>query len=249
MSQATGEASADAVTFSRRELKFALPGVDPAAIIATLAGSLEPVRFGKRDDSVVQSIYFDNDQLVSCRESMDGVSRRTKLRLRWYDSPMTEVMQLWFELKHRRNVSVSKQRFPIQLERPLSEYRFGELHQIILCAIANECSSAAEWFAQRPSPTVLIAYRRRHFRDPSSGIRITIDRDICGYDQLGLGSPALRLATPLDGLTVIEVKTPVGDEIEAGKLLYPLKPRITRSSKYASCCSRMGWGILSEPHD
>ena len=35
----------------------------------------------------------------------------------------------------------------------------------------------------------------------------------------------------------------------AAALLYPLKPRLTRSSKYASCCSRMGWRILSEPHD
>ena len=249
MSRVIGPASADAVTFSRRELKFSLPDIDAAGIITTLSGHLEPVAFGKESDSLVQSIYFDNDQLVSCRESMDGVSRRTKLRLRWYDSPMTEVRQLWFELKHRRNVSISKQRFPVRLDRPLSEYRFDELHRVLLRSIGGESESAAEWLAQRPSPTVLVSYRRRHFRDPLSGIRLTVDRDIRGYDQLGLGSPAQRFATPLDDVTVVEVKTPLGDEIGAAALLYPLKPRLTRSSKYASCCSRMGWRILSEPHD
>jgi hypothetical protein len=249
VNRATGAASDDAVTFSRRELKFALPGVDAAAIIETLSGNLEPVSFGDRDDSMVNSIYFDDDQLVSCRESMDGVSRRTKVRLRWYDSPLAEVRDLWFELKHRRNVSISKQRFAIHLELPLSEYRFADLHQILLRSIESECETAAEWLAQRPAPTVLVAYRRRHFRDRQSGIRLTVDRDICGYDQLGLRSPALRFATPLDDVAVIEVKTPVGEEAGAAALLYPLKPRLTRSSKYASCCSRMGWRILSEPHD
>jgi hypothetical protein len=67
----------DAVTFARRELKYALPGADATKIIATLSTNLEPVSFGDAADSGVSSIYFDNDQLVSCRESMDGVCRRT----------------------------------------------------------------------------------------------------------------------------------------------------------------------------
>jgi hypothetical protein len=237
----------DAVTFARRELKFALPGADAAKIISTLSGNLEPVSFGDGDDSGVNSIYFDNDHLVSCRESMDGVSRRTKVRLRWYDSPPEETRQVWLELKHRRNVSISKDRFPVQLERPLADYSYRELQRFVLDRIESE--AALEWFEQRSCPTVLVAYRRRHFRDAASGVRITVDRDIRGYDQLGFSSPGLRFATPLEGLTVIEVKTPVGGESLAAPLLYPLKLRITRSSKYASCCSRMGWRILAEPHD
>ena len=247
MSQVIRATGDDAVTHARRELKFALPGVDAATIIGTLSTNLKPIAFGSEPDSRVSSIYFDDDQLISCRESMDGVSRRTKLRLRWYDSPPEATRELWFELKHRRNVSISKERFPILLERPLSEYRYTDLHRHVMGSLASE--TAEEWLMRRPSPTVLVSYRRRHFRDPSSGIRLTVDRDICGYDQLGFAKPGLRFATPLDGLTVIEVKTPVGEESRAAELLYPLRPRLTRSSKYASCCSRMGWQILAEPHD
>lgn len=239
--------SDDAVTFARRELKYALPGADAAKIIGTLATNLEPVSFGGGADSGVSSIYFDDDQLVSCRESMDGVSRRTKVRLRWYDSELASDGKVWLELKHRRNVSISKERFPLQLERPLSNYRYDELQRFVLGALENP--AAIEWLEQRSSPTVLVAYRRRHFRDAATGVRITVDRDIRGYDQLGFLAPALRFATGLEDLTVIEVKTPVGEESLAAALLYPLKLRLTRSSKYASCCSRMGWRILSEPHD
>ncbi|MGI9240223.1 MAG: polyphosphate polymerase domain-containing protein [Verrucomicrobiales bacterium] len=247
MSQVIRAAGDDAVTLARRELKFALPGVDAAAIIETLSTNLKPVAFGSEPDSRVSSIYFDDDQLISFRESMDGVSRRTNLRLRWYDGPPEDITELWFELKHRRNVSISKERFPIQLERPLSAYRYVDLHRHVMASLASE--TAEEWLMRRPSPTVLVSYRRRHFRDLATGIRLTVDREICGYDQLGFSMPGLRFATPLEDLTVIEVKTPVGEEARAAELLYPLKPRLTRSSKYASCCSRMGWQILAEPHD
>lgn len=247
MSRASSAAGPDAVTLERRELKFALPGVDSAAIIETLSGNLEPLAFGGAADSRVSSIYFDNDQLVSCRESMDGVSRRTKVRMRWYDAPLEEATELWFELKHRRNVSISKERFPIRLPRPLSAFPFADLHRYVTRSLGSK--TAQEWLSLRPSPTVLVSYRRRHFRDPASGIRLTVDREICGYDQLGLRVPARRFGTPLEGVTVIEVKTPVGEEAKAAELLFPLKPRLTRSSKYASCCALMGWHILAEPHD
>ena len=50
--------------------------------------NLTPIAFGAGEVSLVSSIYFDDDQLNSCRESLAGVNRRTKVRLRWYDRPL-----------------------------------------------------------------------------------------------------------------------------------------------------------------
>ena len=53
--------------------------------------------------------------------------------------------------------------------------------------------------------------------------------------------PNNRFPLPYDEVVVLEVKAPVGYEADVNKLLYPLKPRLARLSKYAQCCAIMGW--------
>jgi hypothetical protein len=235
-------ARTDSVTFSRKELKFVLLGADAQSICSVLSANADPISFNGQRTSQVNSIYFDNDRLESCCDSLDGISPRTKTRLRWYDQPFANG-SAWFELKRRNNLHVDKSREEIDFGRPIDQLGYD---QIVHTIIEQAGSEAALALSKYDTATTLVCYDRSHFSDRRSPIRLTVDYNICGYDQLGSKSPVRRFESALEGLTLIEVKIPDGFEADVGPLLYPLRPRLSRSSKYASCASLMGWHMLSD---
>ena len=83
-------AGADAVTAARRELKFAFRHADVGKLSTLLAVNARRVVFGAEAVSCVCSIYFDDERLTALHESVAGVARRSKLRVRWYDRPMAD---------------------------------------------------------------------------------------------------------------------------------------------------------------
>jgi SPX domain protein involved in polyphosphate accumulation len=235
----------DAVTGVRREVKFVFPAADPEKIARVLEQNAEPVRFGESDVSSVSSIYFDDHRLSSCEESMAGVSRRVKLRVRWYDESMA-TRRLFFERKRREGSTIHKDRTAFDLAAPLDRIPYSKLVDQ-LDAQLDPVDGA--WLARRQEPTMLVAYRRRHFRDRDSAIRITLDWDLRGYDQLGRLRPSRDTEVEADWRVIVEGKAVPGSEDALRALLAPLRPRLSRSSKYVHCCSRAGWPQIPEVHD
>ncbi len=235
--------AAIAATAPRRELKFALRNADLGKIERVLECNLKPIAFGNSPISHVNSIYFDDARLTACEESMAGVTRRTKLRVRWYDQPLP-AGDAHFELKHHIGATIQKARVPLRIDESMHDYR-----TLIERLAPSLDQTQACWLALRNEPTVMVCYKRRHFRDPATGIRVTLDFDITGYDQRGSRRIIRRFPAMVDGQAVIEVKTPEGDDRAAAALLHPLALRLTRFSKYVLCCQRMGWGGLSDRYE
>ena len=109
LSSARISTEVDAIALSRRELKFVFPRTDVPALRRMLETNARAVRFGPERATSVNSIYFDDDRLTACRENLAGVSRRAKIRLRWYDTAMGGGL-LFFEVKSRNGVLVEKKR-------------------------------------------------------------------------------------------------------------------------------------------
>jgi hypothetical protein len=230
----------DSVTAFRREMKFALRGIDLRTVLEVLSGSTASIAFGDGPVSYVNSIYFDDHGLTAARESLDGVDPRSKIRLRWYDSPFPKA-RVTFELKQRSDSYIRKHRVPLALASELGMQPYDRFVSELTDILPD---SAAAWLAVRSEPTVLVTYARRHFRDRDSGMRLTVDYDIAGFDQTAQARPSRRFGVPLHDLVVIEAKASVVDELRVRHLLYPLKPQLTRSSKYLQCCRQMGWSTL-----
>ena len=227
----------DAVTTHRRELKFPFDRADVGKLSALLEANARRVVFGAKVVSSVASIYFDDERFTAVHQSLAGVARRTKVRLRWYDEPMAHG-DLFFEVKHRRGLDIHKRRVPLRTSAPLDTWRYRDLTTGLAELLDDD---QAAMLAAGPEPTVLVAYRRQHFRDPESDVRLTLDYDIVGCDQLGLLRPARRFGVPLHDLAVLEVKAPPTRLDAVPRLLFPLKPRLLRSSKYVQCCLQMDW--------
>lgn len=237
-------ATDDAVTAERREMKFVYHARDAAAIRGVLEGNLQRVRFGAGAVSRVNSIYFDDDRLSGCEESLAGVSRRWKLRLRWYDRALPG-RRVFFEEKIRRGIMIAKQRVALEAREPLESVGYRAITSALGQVLDRRLAGRLDL---RGDPAVLVAYRREHFRDRESGARVTLDYDIEGFDQRGKARPNRRGGTPIHDLVVVEVKTPPEEEVVARRLLFPLRPRLSRCSKYVQCCERQEWSRLNDRH-
>ncbi len=63
-------------------------------------------------------------------------------------------------------------------------------------------------------------YRREHFVSDDGSLRLTIDYDLCFYDQTGKQFVSTSFAHRARDFLVLEGKTPVGREHELKELLY-----------------------------
>jgi hypothetical protein len=226
------------VATGRREIKFLL-GCQVDAVQRLLRSRLPVVRFGRADESIVSSIYFDDERLSSCEQSLAGQNPRYKLRLRWYDRE-APAGDAFFEVKRRFATNVQKQRVPIRVPDVIQSQ-----HELLAYLSETLDPALAARLVARPCPTVLVCYRRLHLRDPVTGTRCTIDRDIVGFDLFHRTGVERRFPVPL-GASLLEVKLPADVRDLPGGVLTQLRLRPTRFSKYVVCASRMGWLQLSD---
>lgn len=189
-------------------------------------------------ESLVSSVYFDNCGLSSFRDNLAGVGTRFKLRLRWYDSNLP-AHSAFFEIKRRENRFTMKKRYAVTSSALLGQMSFHEMITELLRLLPEE---PRELLRAHPLPVVLVRYRRRHYhaRDPLLPARLTLDHGIAGVGQMGCRRIYTRFFMPLFDRTVLEIKSAVDIEKHIPYLLYPLRPRLSRFSKYVLCCSLMG---------
>ena len=104
----------------RREVKFALPLADLEKLRTILEVNLRRQVFAGKS-SHVSSIYFDDHGLSACHENINGVEKRGKLRLRWYDG---SDQKFFFEVKRRIGSVLDKRRLAIESAEPFGLQRF-----------------------------------------------------------------------------------------------------------------------------
>jgi VTC domain len=225
----------------RQEIKFAIPRADLGKFRSILEINCRPVRYGN-ETSRVMSLYFDDALLTSCRLNLDGAARRSKVRLRWYDTHFPEGA-LFFEVKKRTDEALVKERIALRARMPRGTMPLRGLAEELSLLLPD---TASELLRQRPEPILITEYERRYFEAVDAPIRVTIDSDLAFYPQLGRREASRRFGERAPDLVILEVKAPVGCEARARELLHPMAPWVSRSSKYVMGCQYLG--LLSGGH-
>lgn len=220
---------------SRTEVKFTLQDADVNKLRMLLAGRCRREIY-KHPVSVVHSLYFDDARLSACYANLNGNGQRRKLRLRWYDSQLAPD-NFFFEIKWRNNRVTGKHRFQIRSQQPLHTLTFKQISRQLFKIAPPEFVRDLVNFAD---PIVVVQYRRQHFVSNDRALRLTLDYDLTYFDQRGRQSFSTSFGKRLEGLVVMEGKTPVGREFELRRLIHPFTPRAGRCSKYVHGCQVLG---------
>jgi SPX domain protein involved in polyphosphate accumulation len=172
-------------------------------------------------DRRVHSIYLDTPEFNDYYDGVSGLSRRSKIRFRWYQED-TERMVL--EVKRKKNKIATKYLF--QMRNP------GGLiprdQRLLQSLIMENSEQFPVGIAALYRPVLETNYRRSYF-ELEPGIRMTIDQQI-QYRKLSPTPSCRAKRSPVD--YVVEFKYPVGKETEFSHLLRDLPFRIFRHSKY-----------------
>ncbi len=225
----------DGVTVFRREVKFAMPHVDFGKFRSILEVNFRRVSY-QRPTSRVTSLYFDDAGLSACHLNLDGTPRRSKVRLRWYDTPLPEA-DFFFEVKKRVGDAVAKDRLRLSSRTPVASIGIAE----IVAGLSRVLPARhGELLRARPDPVLITEYERSYFEAAGEPLRVTVDSNLVFYPQTGIGPPRRRFPVRVPELVILEGKAPVGGEHRLRELLLPLEPWVTRSSKYVMGCQYLG---------
>lgn len=219
----------------RHELKYE---IDPGTYLA-LRQRLRPVmapdsHAGPDGRYAIRSIYFDNLNDKALREKVDGVQRREKFRVRYYND---DLSHLTLEKKIKHNGLCLKCAAPITLEQcqDLLDGKLSwmpghpsELVRELYCKMRG----------QLLRPRVLVSYLREPYTYAPGNVRVTFDSQIRTtlYHRKFL-EPAVQDISALDspGQIILEVKYDAFLPEIISHLLQSEGVRQRAFSKYGAC--------------
>ena len=213
------------------EAKFALAESRAGAVLALLRQQCRPDV--EHPANVVSSLYYDTRDRRGLYEKLNSDFLKTKYRLRWYRDldGRFSTPGSFFEVKQRIGGTRDKRR----IEAPF-DARWLDAASSGAPALAH-VSALLQAHGVRVQPLVpvfVIRYERYRFLDPSSGLRVNLDRRI----EVTRSHPHVtgpRFGAKLTH-AVLELKGANAEELP--RPLWPalrLGCRLGSFSKYATC--------------
>lgn len=187
----------------RHEWKHEISFSDRLALQARLGAVCRPDPHAPGGLYQIRSLYFDTPADRALREKLDGVSRREKFRIRYYN---LDASLIHLEKKSKRGGLGTKEMAeltPAEAQAIVD----GELDWMADSGRPLVRELYLKMIAQGLAPRTIVDYTRRPFVFPPGNVRVTLDYDI----RTGLGStdflnPDCPTIPAGDPVTILEVK-------------------------------------------
>ncbi len=186
---------------------------------------------GENGIYTIHSLYFDNLSDKVLREKLDGIDRREKFRIRYYNEDTSYIR---LEKKSKIHGLCDKQSAPLTKEqvRDICEGRIAFLRQ-------SEQELCRELYAkmrfQLLKPRCIVEYERIPFVYKPGNVRVTFDRNIrtgLYHDKLFDNSALIPAEA---GTIILEVKYDAFLPEIIEKAVRVPNRRASAFSKYAAC--------------
>lgn len=177
---------------------------------------------------IINSIYYDTDNLKLFFESENGFSERKKIRLRFYNQ---DVNNSNIEYKKKKDMLNDKEFFET------SSHKEGLLFVKFLDNSINIRQLIAPINIEKIyKPKIMIQYLRRYFLSKDKGIRLTLDHKIIFMKATRYASNILIGPKRISPDSVVELKYEENYQPDFNfldKFTQEFNLTLSRSSKYA----------------
>ncbi len=193
--------------------------------------------FNKYPNRIVQSLYFDTINFDNIKDNLSGISNRNKLRLRWYsessDSPVLEI-------KNREGRVGNKNKFIIEdiKTKDLESISCGELKNKLFYYM-NAKFPEENVFNKLYLPVIKVNYNREYL-ETNSGIRLTLDKNIC-FKNISLNRPVEHFKETEYKTYILEIKFSFEMKKQVSEILRQFRLTPQRHSKYLTGMSKLGY--------
>lgn len=218
----------------RHELKHHINYLDYVAIRNRLqVVAKQDANVGEEGTYQIRSLYFDNYQDKALREKIDGVNKREKFRIRYYNNDFSyiklEKKSKIYGLCNKLSAAVTKE----ECERIIQ----GDIEWMRECKQGLLLELYAKMKYQQLRPKTIVEYTREPFVYQTGNVRITFDSKvrtgISSKDFFDLEAPTV--AANEENITILEVKYDhfLPEIIE--NCIQMRDRRTTAFSKYVAC--------------
>lgn len=223
----------------RHELKFVCE--DEAYPALRMALRLERAGLGPlHPPRIVQSLYLDTCSGRALAENLAGLSRREKIRLRWYGEG-ADLVAGTLERKLRENALGWKE--SARLAEPLA-VRGAERRRFV-SELARRAGTLWSEHLAGLEPAQWVRYRREYLASADRRVRLTIDRELRFSDQRLMARLSDHLRTPAPRLLVLELKCAPEHLGAAQEIAARLPLQLGRCSKFVLASGPTGGPLPS----
>lgn len=228
--------------FKRYEYKYLLTAEQYFAVVNEIEKHMATDKYGK---STIQSLYYDTDDYLLARRSLEKPEYKEKLRLRSYCQAKGDD-EVFLELKKKYDGIVFKRRIELtaaDAERGLFDYVRTQPHQI-----AKEITYAIDLY-KTLAPRILLLYDRTAYfgKKEDKGLRVTFDTNIrYRLDRLNLCGGTDGKLLRSDGKILMEIKAGASIPLWLCGLVSSLGIRKTSFSKYGTAYTIEHDNIITE---
>jgi len=187
----------------RHEWKHKINYADLLVIRQRLRTVAEPDSHAAGGKYFIRSLYFDDMTDRALREKLDGVNRREKFRIRYYNMDTTLIH---LEKKSKCNSLSSKQSAVLSREetQAIMEGRLGWMFESKAPLVKELYSKIIN---QGLQPKTIVDYTREAFVYAPGNVRVTLDYNIrTGLKRTDFLNPACITIPAGDAPIILEVK-------------------------------------------
>ncbi len=150
----------------------------------------------------VRSLYFDNYNDKALVEKLEGVSKREKFRLRFYnDNPAFIRLE-----KKRKEDSICFKQNAVITEHECRRLLDGDISVLRENGTPLCLELYGKMFYQQLRPKNIVDYKREAFIYPPGNVRVTLDSDLrTSYNVHDFFKPE-AVSIPIIGANILEVK-------------------------------------------
>lgn len=158
---------------------------------------------GSRGIYRVSSLYFDTPEDKALRQKIDGVNRREKFRLRYYNQNLSYLM---LEKKIKVNGLCAKRSVALTIDQT-KRILEGDIGFMLESKNPLLVELYSKMRGQLLRPKTVVCYEREAFVYQPGNVRITIDRNLrSGLYSTDFLNTDLNYTNVSDALAVLEVK-------------------------------------------
>jgi hypothetical protein len=178
----------------------------------------------------VYNSYFDSTNLDNYYSNVDGNTKRTKVRIRWYDLQSGEVLNPTLELKIKEGLLGTKKSYALNKFTVHKTIDTDNLTQVIQ---SSNIPPIVREMLNGLKPTLINTYIRKYFLSADKRFRITIDRNQ-KYFHSGLLGGFQTGCIKNDKSIILELKYDQSSDDSANSISSQFPFRLTKYSKYVS---------------
>lgn len=216
--------------FKRYELKYMLTSPQKEKVLSAMSPYMKLDKYGR---TTIRNLYYDTDDYLLIRRSIDKPVYKEKLRIRSY-SKVSGDSKVFVELKKKYNHIVYKRRVALPNDEAM-KWLAGEKNIANNNQITNEINYFLGFYNSL-HPSVFLSYEREaYYSLDGTDFRVTFDDKIlCRQDNLSLASDIYGTQILPDDKVLMEIKCSGGIPLWMTEVLSEEKIYKTSFSKYGT---------------